>query len=133
MDQWPERRTGGRGSGCGEDSPPKGGGRLRSKLERAHLWAGRQDLVRLPRENKRLQMERDILKKCSCLLHGAERVGGLFMRIEKTGYPLTVLPGILHHTDQGEPLPGPSDKYQAALKPSAIVCSTSQRAVAVVE
>ena len=50
---------------------PSGGGfgRLRLKPERGILGAlnqaEREELVRLRRENKRLQMERDILKKAT--------------------------------------------------------------------
>lgn len=84
---------------------------LRGWIRQAEIEAGegppgalsqaeREELVRLRRYNKRLKMERDILKSDGPLREG-ERVRFLFIRTEKANDPLTVLCRVLKVSRSG--------------------------------
>ncbi|MDI1450815.1 IS3 family transposase [Polyangium sp. 6x1] len=57
--------------------------------------AERDELVRLRREVKRLQMEREILKKAAAFLREGERVKFAFIAVEKAYFPVSVLCDVL--------------------------------------
>src|SRR4029453_3079215 len=63
--------------------------------------AERQELQRLRRENKQLQMEREILKKGSGLLREGKSMRYRFIAVEKALYPVTVLCRVLGLSKSG--------------------------------
>ncbi|WP_420814171.1 IS3 family transposase [Polyangium spumosum] len=71
------------------------------KPPEALTGAEREELVRLRRENKRLQMEREILKKAGGLLREGERVKFAFIAAEKAFFPVTVLCDVLDVSRSG--------------------------------
>jgi putative transposase len=63
--------------------------------------AEREELTRLRRENKRLQMEREILKKSGGLLREGDDVKFAFIRVERAQYPIGVLCDVLDVSRSG--------------------------------
>ena len=85
---------------------------LRRWVEQAEVEAGRgpegalkrserEELVELRRENQRLRLEREILKKSDGLLRQGERVRFAFFATEKACYPVALMCRVLHVSRSG--------------------------------